>query len=427
MKPFKKNILFYFLGLISLFNVSLSQTITQEVVVKVYSTTYASGINQGLIDAIGMVNGRSIESESLMSLSQIKENSNKESSYFQSQEFQSKMKDKTKGVVQSYEILSSNKTPEGGFELEMKVLISKLKKSKSANRKRIAVIDLNYRGDCCYYENSKYNGITVGQELSNAISTNLVQSRKFTVLDRRYQNQVANEKKRLTAGNVPVSELVKLGEELFADYILVGTVNSFNIKKTERKMLSSNMIINSIKANASINYRIIDTATGQIKFAETFNARVDNGIKSNDSPVLALEKSILNASQKIGTKILEAIYPFVVEGVNGNTLTIGTGGDIIKVGDKYNLIQYGEKIRDSYTKESLGRKETIIGQIEITNVTSKLSYAKVLNSSIKNLEDVFKPKTFIIRSLSSNQKQNNSKKRIDEKRKKEKEKIDELW
>ncbi len=427
MNPLRKNILLYFLGLISLFSISLSQSTTKEVQVTVFSKSYSNGINQGLVDAIGMVNGRSIESESVLQTSELSVSSDKKDSYFNSEEYQSKIREKTKGVVQGYEVLSSSKNNEGFFEIKLKVSISVFKKSKSANRKRIAITDMNYRGDCCYFENIKYNGKATSEELSNGISTYLVQSRKFTVLDRKYQDQLSGERRLLSSGNVPTSELAKLGQELFADYMLVGTVNNLNIRKVSRKMLSSDTILKSIQANAAINYRIIDTATGQIKFAETFNARVDNGIKFNDSTELVFEKSISNASNMIGIKILEAIYPMVVESINGNEIIIGTGGDIVKVGDRYNLIQYGDKIRDSYTKESLGRKEKIIGQVEIVNVTSKMSYAKIIKTSVKDLDSNFKPKSLIIRSISNSIKKNNTKKSIQEKRKKEKEKVDELW
>jgi hypothetical protein len=129
----------------------------------------------------------------------------------------------------------------------------------------------------------------------------------------------------------------------------------------------------------------------------------------------------------IGVKILEAIYPMVIESINGNEITVGTGGDIVKVGDRYNLIQYGDKIRDSYTKESLGRKETVIGEVEIVNVTSKMSYGKIIKTSVENLESTFKPKSLILRSLSKSAQKNSTKKKVQEKRKKEKEKLEQIW
>ena len=117
----------------------------------------------------------------------------------------------------------------------------------------------------------------------------------------------------------------------------------------------------------------------------------------------------------------------MVEKIEGNQIVIGTGGDVIKVGEKYRLIQYGKKIVDSYTKESLGRKENIIGMVEITEVTPKMSYGKIINSKIDNLESEFKPKTFIIRSLPESMKKKDNKKKQEDMRKKIEEEFDENW
>ena len=137
-------------------------------------------------------------------------------------------------------------------------------------------------------------------------------------------------------------------------------------------------------------------------------------MKSLGDPVSASMEVVSVVADAIGLKILEAIYPFVIERIEGDTVVIGTGGDAIKVGDQYQLIQYGQKIIDSYTKESLGKKEKIIGMVEITEVTPKMSYAKILETSAKDLNLIFKPKGFIIRSLQeSAEKKNNSKKQQD--------------
>jgi len=91
------------------------------------------------------------------------------------------------------------------------------------------------------------------------------------------------------------------------------------------------------------------------------------------------------------------------------------------------LIQYGDKMIDSYTKESLGRMEKIIGQVKITNVTSKISYGKIIKSSIDNIESIFKPKTFIIRSKPQLEKKNDIKIQNEKKRKEKNKKVDDLW
>jgi len=406
---------------------SFGQALIKEVKVTVYNTSYSNGINQGLVEAIGMVNGRSIESESLIKSSELSTSTNKDNSYYSSEEYQNQIKEKTRGVVEGYKVLSANKSSDSVYEINMLVSVSQFKKSKTANRKRVAVTNLYNRSNCCFFNQNNYNGTAVSELLTSAISNYLVQSRKFTVLDRKYQKEVAGERSLLSSGSVPNSELVKLGQQLVADYVLVGTINNLNIRKNERKMLSSNTILKTIQADASINYRILDSATGQIKFSETYNSKVGDNIKFSDSNIIALEKAIENISNEIGVKILEAIYPFIIENIDGENVVIGVGGDIIKVGDMYNLIQYGDKMIDSYTKESLGRMEKIIGQVKITNVTSKISYGKIIKSSIDNIESIFKPKTFIIRSKPQLEKKNDIKIQNEKKRKEKNKKVDDLW
>ena len=100
---------------------------------------------------------------------------------------------------------------------------------------------------------------------------------------------------------------------------------------------------------------------------------------------------------------------------------------MIQVGQQFRLIQYGEKVRDSYTKESLGRKESVIGMVEITEVSPKISYGKIINTSIKDLQSKFKPKSFIIRSVPEGAKKSNNIKKQKEMRKKIEEEFDEGW
>ena len=210
--------------------------------------------------------------------------------------------------------------------------------------------------------------------------------------------------------------------------MLVGTINNLFLREQERKLSTVDRVIKSISGNVAISYRIIDVPTGQIKFAETFNYSIPNGdIKSIQDPVAASLKAVSLTADKIGLKILEAIYPFVVEGIEGEKIVIGTGGDVINVGQQFRLIQYGDKVRDSYTKESLGRKETVIGMVEITEVTPKMSYGKIVNSNIQDLAAAFKPKTFIVRSVPQSARMNKQRQSQQQKREKLKEEFDENW
>ena len=373
-----------------------------------------SAIDRGLTEAMGRVNGRSIESEVLSKNSESLNVTNNTEEYLSSSEYQDQIKSKTKGVVESYKLMSSEKSNEGLVTAKLEVSIVKFKPSKTSSRKRIAVLQLQPRSRCCKIGNTDLNESPIGDELTASISSYLVQSRKFTVLDRAYEGQTGSEQSRLGSDEVPITELAKLGQELVADYVLVGTINNIILREQTRKLSTVDKTIVSIVGNASVSYRIVDVPTGQIKFSQTFSKDLRGVVKSLGDPVSASMEVVSVVADAIGLKILEAIYPFVIERIEGDTVVIGTGGDAIKVGDQYQLIQYGQKIIDSYTKESLGKKEKIIGMVEITEVTPKMSYAKILETSAKDLNLIFKPKGFIIRSLpESAEKKNNSKKQQD--------------
>ena len=406
---------------------AFSQIETVSVNSKGYGDGPESALNSALTQAIGQVNGRSIDSDTLLTTTEKTSTKNDESDYLSSRDFKESIKSKTKGVVESYSIISNAKDDSGLWVAEITAQIARFKTSKSANRKRIAVIDLIGRQGCCLTAEGELNPDVAAYEVSSAISNFLVQSRKFTVLDRQYESETNTEQDRLSSDDVPITELAKLGQELVADYVLVGTINNLFLREQQRQMSTVDRTITTIAGNAAVSYRIIDVPTGQIKFSQTLNKNLNGKVKSITDPVQGALDTVSIVANDVGLKILETAYPFIVEKIEGENIVIGVGGDIIQVGQRYRLIQYGKKIVDSYTKESLGRKENIIGMVEITEVTPKMSYGKIINTNKENLESEFKPKSFIIRSLPESAQKKNLQKKADEKRKEIAEEFDEDW
>ena len=398
-----------------------------KVEVEGVAETLQSAIDRALTEAMGRVNGRSIESEVLSKTSETLSVKNQTEEYLSSTEYQDEIKSKTKGVVESYNLISSEQLEKNVYKVVLSVSVIKFKASKSANRKRIAVLPLRAREGCCRVGTTNINGQSFSEELTAAISSYLVQTRKFTVLDRQYESETNTEQDRLSSDDVPITELAKLGQELVADYVLVGTINNLFLREQQRQMSTVDRTITTIAGNAAVSYRIIDVPTGQIKFSQTLNKSLNGKVKSITDPVQGALDTVSIVANDVGLKILETAYPFIVEKIEGENIVIGVGGDIIQVGQRYRLIQYGKKIVDSYTKESLGRKENILGMVEITEVTPKMSYGKIINTNKKNLESEFKPKSFIIRSLPESAQKKNLQKKADEKRKEIAEEFDEDW
>ena len=384
---------------------AFSQIETVSVNSKGYGDGPESALNSALTQAIGQVNGRSIDSDTLLTTTEKTSTKNDESDYLSSRDFKESIKSKTKGVVESYSILSNAKDDSGLWVAEITAQIARFKTSKSANRKRIAVIDLIGRQGCCLTAEGELNPDVAAYEVSSAISNFLVQSRKFTVLDRSFQGFAEAERNTLkTSENMPVKELAKLGQELFADMILVGNLNSIRLQKVQRKMNTSDRVLEYLAGNIATNIRIIDTATGQIKFSSSLRMNPKDLDLNLGSDIFTISKKV---GERVGFTVLNAIYPIQVTGVTEKIVVdLNTGGDVVSVGQVFDLMLLGEKIKDAYTKESLGKRETKIGTVEITQVSPKQSRGKAtLINETSNLETNFKPKMYILRLNNSSKKQ----------------------
>jgi hypothetical protein len=195
----------HFVLLISSIAISANTEIV-KIEVEGMGPSLQSAIDQGLTEAMGRVNGRSIESEVLSKTTETVNIKNQTEDYLSSSEYQDEIKSKTKGVVDSYNVISSELLENKIYKVLLDVSIVKFKASKSSKRKRIAVLPLQSRDRCCRVGDTQINEVAISEELTSAISSYLVQTRKFTVLDREYESQTNQEQDRISSSDVPITE-----------------------------------------------------------------------------------------------------------------------------------------------------------------------------------------------------------------------------
>ena len=363
-------------------------------------TSLQNAINEALSEAIGRVNGKSLETKSQLNSVSITEETNDSSNSYNAESMQSAVKSATKGVVSSYDVVSKSES-NGLWSVVVSAKIAKFKKAASSNRRRLAISPLRSAHDNYDIDGKIVDSSKLIRLLGQSIVSSLVQSRKFTILDREFIQETLGEKARVLNGDTPTEEMVKLGQELFADYMLVGTLEDVNFTTREKKMLTSDTKIKIRNGELIFGYRIIDVPTRQIKFADSAKIRIsENDVRkiSGAFSETDLTSSIISISaEKISKKILNAIYPMMLISARGNIVTLNQGGDLLKEGDIYEVFQFGERIIDPYTKESLGREEIYCGTIQVTRVNPKSSYAKITSSEIE-IGSVFKPKMFVCRA-----------------------------
>ena len=371
---------------------------------------YKMALRDAIKEAISQVNGLTQETSSIIKTIEKTITDNEGNDNFSSTDFQENIKEKSKGSVKSYEILRQGKNLDGFIEVEIKAIIAKFALSKDAKRKRIAVLPLRQTID-----SSSIDPIKASRMLNQSLTNYLVQTRKFTVLDRDFDEEVFSELDSLS-DSANIEDQAKIGQKLFADYILVGRLEAFDIQETEKKYLTSDVIKKVKTGIIDFNYRIIDVATKQIKYASKIREEIN--LKKQSQPMAFF---IEQSSLKIGQEILYAIYPILIEKIKGDIAYLGQGGMQIEIGDIYDIYEMSDEvIKDSRTGEKLGKMEFKVGEAEIIDKNAKFSIAKI--DSNDDLSENFKPVKYYVKPSKEQKKEKKT-----SKKKKKKKKIDEVF
>ena len=335
-----------------------------------YGSSYEEAVNKALADAISKMYGGKLAVGSKLSTDYTKTNDKQQLQ----KSYNEEIARISGGTFDSYEVISNSKQ---GDEHKVVVLIKKTTTTKkykapgqsASNRRSITVFnatpDVDKRG--------------IGNNLQQQIITDLLQSRKFNVLERDTPGYYEMEKSLIKSGNAASDEVYKLKNVLATDYILLFSISDINGGAKKSNLTGKT----KIEAEIKVDYRVLLFATRQIKFSNTLVMKTT--IK--DDSITADTALIEQIAGRISSDILNAIYPLKVASVeNGEVVFSQT----LNQGDTYECFALGKAIKDSYTKETTGRVETKSGDIEVVRSTPKLSYAKITSGSVK-VGDICRP------------------------------------
>ena len=348
-------------------------------------------INNALVNAVSQINGAEVASQTNLQTIEISDEKLVESS----ESFQQSINKKTNGLIKEYVVLNNQQSEfsQGSWMAEVRVTIAKYAESKQTKRLRFAILPFTVNENISDWKKPE----EFNQNITRSLVSYLTQTRKFAMLDREHMDAQDDELSILHKGNVPAEELAKLGQRLSTDYIIVGDINEIYYHKNNKQLRVSGKTITTIKQGARVSYRVIDVATGQIKFSDSFD-KILFSSNSRVSSAIVAEKT----AYEIGSVITNAIYPIRVEAIKNKNISIGQGGKTLRKGDEYSLVMLGDVLKDSYTGESLGREEKAVGTVKITQVQAKQAKAKIVHSKV-NAEKLFKPGVFILRPKKTSQ------------------------
>ncbi|HRN60509.1 MAG TPA: CsgG/HfaB family protein [Chiayiivirga sp.] len=121
----------------------------------------------------------------------------------------------------------------------------------------------------------------VGWELSGMLANELAATRSFSVVERSKLEAVLNEQDLGASGRVRAGTSAKIGQLTGAQYLVMGTVTSYeeNVKDTGGGISYRGISLGGKSENAyvAVDIRVVDTTTGEIAYTRTIEGNAKGG------------------------------------------------------------------------------------------------------------------------------------------------------
>lgn len=366
-----KKILIVLLGLFltSLSAEVVSKTYSKTATGEGYGVTYEQAVDNALAQAVLKLNGAYVKTSQSSQTTMIKDGNDANLI----SNFNQKISKATNGRFSTFDVISSSQDA-NGFRVVVEVKKTSTVKSYKApgrqdNRRRIIVVPALEPN---VYSIMGRDGEQVLRDLRFKIESSVYKTRKFNLLDRQAGAARADEAELLRA-TAPKDELLKLGQTMGTDYILMYSIS--DAQKSEGKAIK--IIGGKAKDELYVfaNYQVIIMATGETRLADSISLKY----RPKDDHARSYNAILENLADTIVANVQSAIYPPIVEKVSNNQAVFAQS---ISVGSKLDCFKKGAKIVDSYTKVTAGYEEIPTAKIEITSSNLKMSYATIIEGSL---------------------------------------------
>ena len=349
-------------------SVGYAQIVFREVVATGNGGDPSKATIDAIENAISQVGGMRISTATSLSMSEV----TKGGTTTIEENFKQNIEKMTRGVIKSYTVLESGTSPGTGRSfVKIKALIPSYKPSEQLKRMKLAVMPVVVTGP----SQGRSEAMDFAESVSAALEAYLTQTRKFAMIDRRFTEKSNRELAGVNSLNAPIEETLKVGVRIGADFIVLAALKSFSPQQQQQQRVTGRVVTRSV-VPVGIDVRVIDIATGQIKFAQTYNnpGRLPSSV--------SLSQYAADIGADLGQVIGTAIYPIAVVSGTESEVTLNQGGDTVQVGRIYRLVTLGQNLVDPYTRESLGQEEREVARAEIISVTDRTATAKVVSGRI---------------------------------------------
>ena len=243
----------------------------------------------------------------------------------------------------------------------------------------------------------------IGEGLAEMLTTELIKTGRFTVVERQAIGDVVREQELGQSGLISKGTAVAPGRLIGAQFVVRGAVTEFEMQAsgggagvvTGQSFSTAARLQN---AHVALDLRLIDTSTGQViashraakvvpaasgAFAAQSGGTQFGADAFYNTPIgQATRAAIQDALQLIvaTTPLKTAASSYSIVKVEGGSAYINAGSNMnVREGDVFGVFSKGEDLVDPDSGLSLGSTEQQIGSIKITSVQEKFSIATIVS------------------------------------------------
>jgi len=281
----------------------------------------------------------------------------------------------------SLNVTTSSKGSERVWEVKVSANVLQYDGGADAGKPRIVIANPKTSLASYMIGDTAQSADEVSERIRRSIADKITQSNRFLVIDRTFTDEVDQELQNVMNASANPNDIVKFGQKLTADILVVPVIEYFEYKKTVRTLKLSGRELVSYAGGFKGSVAVLNVATGQLVFNETFAVDFPATEPRAFAPGVDAQgmatKIVDGLTEKFVGSLIRRTFPVSVLSMDGTTVVLNQGGSTLKNGATYELVRMGKELRDPQTKQSLGRTEQPVGTVTITRVDPSLSYGEV--------------------------------------------------
>lgn len=252
-------------------------------------------------------------------------------------------------------------------------------------KKRVAVFTFEDKSERSW---RWWDGKGPGDGMADMLTTELVKSGKYTVIERQEIARILEEQRMGQSGLVTPQSAAQIGKLLGVELAIMGAVTEFGYARgsTGGRIRGIGVGVQKQEATVAVDVRFVNTTTGEILMADNVRKNLTRSGVSVSTPQAsfrdrsdfdnslvgkATRESIESIMEMIDKQMTDLPWEGKVLTVQGTTVFIKPGSDAgVSMGDVFVVYSPGEELIDPDTGMSLGSIESKAGTIEVTGFVS---------------------------------------------------------